>query len=101
MELSSTHNSNANQLRKISDAADEVVRGLTSINSLNRDPWLIYILVNSETRQAWSEESVTENYPIIDHFIDFLERRCDALESCKLNIRETKIKNAIVKDIRV
>ncbi|XP_055848250.1 uncharacterized protein LOC129913542 [Episyrphus balteatus] len=103
MDLPSVHTSNVSVLRKISDGADEIVRGLTSISSLTRDPWLIYILINKldfDTRQAWSEDYYSEDYPTINQLLDFLDRRCEALESCRTSTRESNpIKKPPVKSM--
>lgn len=36
----------AQALRKITDGADEVIRGLHAIEQTGRDPWIIYLLLS-------------------------------------------------------
>ncbi|XP_055916039.1 uncharacterized protein LOC129948917 [Eupeodes corollae] len=55
MALPSSNNLNLETLRKLTNGADEIVRGLNALQMNSRDPWLIYILVqklDSETKQA-------------------------------------------------
>lgn len=55
-----------------------------------------------ETRQAWPEASVNEDYPTMDQFLTFLEKRCEALESCRGHLREShRNKNVAVRSMHV
>ncbi|KAG8173076.1 hypothetical protein JTE90_026113 [Oedothorax gibbosus] len=68
------------QLRKISDTADEVIRGLKGLGTeaSSRDPWLIYInldKLDSETKQLWAQAKCEDQFPTFDEFIDFLNSR--------------------------
>lgn len=85
LSLSSCTASNIHVLRKIADGADEAIRGLNALGSNNRDPWLIYLLIQKldhETKQAWAEEVDSRDDCTIDEFLDFLQTRCACLESC-------------------
>ncbi|XP_055840650.1 uncharacterized protein LOC129908278 [Episyrphus balteatus] len=78
-------NSNPAILRKITDDADEVIRGLNSLDATTRDPWLIYILLQKldlETKQAWANEAGSRIDLTIQQFLDFLQNRCNCLEAC-------------------
>ena len=60
MDLSSVINPNAINFRKIAITSDDIIRGLSSIDSKanERYIWLIYILllkVDNETCKQWSE----------------------------------------------
>ncbi|HBK83129.1 MAG TPA: hypothetical protein DDZ41_05955, partial [Flavobacterium sp.] len=75
-------------IRTLWDSADEVIRGLKALgpNAEERDPWLIYILVDKldpETRSLWAQATVDKDYPSIRELFEFLSRRTDALESIK------------------
>lgn len=68
------------------DVAQEVVRGLKALGNKaeERDPWLIHILVNkldSESRSLWAQASTGNDFPSFDNFIEFLEKRCEALDT--------------------
>ncbi|XP_055923102.1 uncharacterized protein LOC129953729 [Eupeodes corollae] len=103
LSLPSASVSNVQTLRKISDGADEVVRGLSALNKSGRDPWLIYLLLNkldSDSKQSWAEHIGSREDCTIIEFLEFLEERCDALEACQsLNNRSvtsrTKLSNSI------
>ncbi|XP_055842658.1 uncharacterized protein LOC129909610 [Episyrphus balteatus] len=86
LSLPSASVPNVQTLRKISDGADEVVRGLSALNKSGRDPWLIYLLLNkldSDSKQSWAEHIGSREDCTIIEFLEFLEERCDALEACQ------------------
>lgn len=85
LSLPSCITPNIQTLRKISDGADESIRGLSALGSSDREPWLIYLLiqkVDHETGQAWAEEAGSRDNCTIKEFLDFLQTRCSCLESC-------------------
>ncbi|XP_062557932.1 uncharacterized protein LOC134222795 [Armigeres subalbatus] len=50
-----------------------------------RDPWLIHLLlekVDRETRTLWAQKIIDEENPLFADFIEFLQKRCDTLETC-------------------
>nr|XP_029729152.1 uncharacterized protein LOC115266749 [Aedes albopictus] len=74
-------------LRKLTSTSDDVVRQLKALGEEyeSRDPWLIHLLLEKldrETRSLWAQMLVDEDNPSFQDFITFLERRCDALETC-------------------
>ncbi|XP_062711095.1 uncharacterized protein LOC134289311 [Aedes albopictus] len=74
-------------LRKLTSTSDDVVRQLKALGQEyeSRDPWLIHLLLEKldrETRSLWAQMLVDEDNPSFQDFITFLERRCDALETC-------------------
>ncbi|XP_055844957.1 uncharacterized protein LOC129911250 [Episyrphus balteatus] len=86
LSLPTANNSNVQTLRKISDGADEVVRGLSALDKTGRDPWLIYLLLNkldSDTKQAWAENIGSREDVTVVELLDFLELRCNAFEACQ------------------
>ncbi|XP_055922710.1 uncharacterized protein LOC129953537 [Eupeodes corollae] len=86
LSLPTTNVCNVQTLRKISDGADEVVRGLSALGKSSRDPWLIYLLLNKldpDSKQAWAEHIGSREDCTIAEFLEFLEERCDALEACQ------------------
>ena len=85
LSLPSSKSENIQLLRKITDGADEVIRGLNALQCNNRDPWLIYLLlqkVDSDTRQAWADNLGAKEDPSIDQLLNFLQSRCSVLEAC-------------------
>ncbi|XP_038107028.1 uncharacterized protein LOC119766511 [Culex quinquefasciatus] len=74
-------------LRKIVSTSDEVVRQLKALGAQYeaRDPWLIHLVLEKldrETRSLWAQKLVDLEFPSFNEFVTFLERRCDALETC-------------------
>ncbi|XP_062538048.1 uncharacterized protein LOC134206364 [Armigeres subalbatus] len=74
-------------LRKLVSTSDEVVRQLKALGEEyeSRDPWLIHLLLEKldrETRSLWAQKLVEEDFPSFNDFVTFLERRCDAMETC-------------------
>lgn len=72
-------------LRKLSNVADEVIRGLRAqgAKAEERDPWLIHILlqkIDRDAHQAWAEHTNKVEFPSVENFISFINSRCDALE---------------------
>ncbi|XP_036340901.1 uncharacterized protein LOC118750283 [Rhagoletis pomonella] len=83
MNLPSTTVENSNLLRKISDGAHEVVRGLEASKQSGRDCWLIYLLVakiDPQSRSRWINDSKANAIPSIGEFLQFLDSRCEELE---------------------
>ncbi|XP_036337479.1 uncharacterized protein LOC118747503 [Rhagoletis pomonella] len=83
MSLSSVPSENAIGLRKISDGASEVIRGLEAVEQNERDHWLIHILLaklDPESRKKWIESSRTSIKPTVQEFLAFLDLRCEELE---------------------
>ncbi|XP_055912928.1 uncharacterized protein LOC129946684 [Eupeodes corollae] len=76
---------NLQSLRKITNGADEAIRGLKALDSSSRDPWLIYLLlqkVDQDTKKAWAEEVGSKDDSTIDELLQFLQTRCQCFESC-------------------
>ena len=81
-------------LRKLTDSADEIIRGIKSLGpeSTGRDPWLIFLMINkcdNETKQAWAEESGEKDLPSFEDFLRFLDKRCDALDTMDTSSRRS------------
>ena len=96
VSLPSTNSSNVVLLRKITDGADEVIRGLNALNTTGRDPWLIFLLnqkLDPDTKQAWAEHLGSKEGPTIDDLLEFLQNRCACLESCSTPVRHSKLRN--------
>ncbi|XP_062710724.1 uncharacterized protein LOC115256684 [Aedes albopictus] len=78
---------NAAGLKKLVATSDDVIRQLKALGNEyeTRDPWLIHMLlekVDRETRALWAQKIIDEENPMFADFIDFLQKRCDALETC-------------------
>ncbi|XP_055543590.1 uncharacterized protein LOC129729131 [Wyeomyia smithii] len=80
-------------LRKLVTTSDEVIRQLKALGEEHesRDPWLIHLLLDKldrETRVQWAQKLVDIENPKFTDFLTFLERRCDALETCASFIKK-------------
>ncbi|XP_067613495.1 uncharacterized protein [Eurosta solidaginis] len=98
LSLPTCHTAYANSLRKITDGADEVIRGLNALNSNQRDPWLIHILlgkVDDETKKDWAESSDAITERTFEELLQFLVRRCNSLESCQPSTHSTGRRAAV------
>ncbi|XP_055918318.1 uncharacterized protein LOC129950401 [Eupeodes corollae] len=103
MALPSSNNLNLETLRKLTNGADEIVRGLNALQMNSRDPWLIYILVqklDSETKQAWAKKVESRDDCTIQEFLLFLQNQCVCLESCSSFSGPIKTLNKVSNNIR-
>ena len=83
MSLPKTAVEDVSILRRISDGANEVIGGLSTLSNSGRDCWLIYLLlekIDSESKRIWIRDSQDINFPSIERFLKFLDNRCDTLE---------------------
>ncbi|XP_070854664.1 uncharacterized protein [Drosophila suzukii] len=86
VNLPSTDRADVTVLRKVTDGATEIVRGLDAAGQTNRDCWIInFILVkiDAETRRKWIEGSRELESPSVDDLLKFLDRRCEEFELSK------------------
>lgn len=79
-------NTNTQSLRRVVDTASEVIAGLKALggDAESRDIWLNHIILNKlddDSRRAWATKTVDTKYPTFDSLLDFLEKRCNALET--------------------
>ncbi|KAL7743211.1 hypothetical protein ACLKA6_016339 [Drosophila palustris] len=83
MELPTTKISNVSVLRKVTDGANEIVRGLDAIGQTGRDCWIAYLLLaklDPESRRKWAEISQDKTSPKLDDLFQFLDARCEEFE---------------------
>ncbi|XP_038116638.1 uncharacterized protein LOC119768917 [Culex quinquefasciatus] len=85
---------NAKELKHLVATSDDVVRQLKALGREyeSRDPWLIHLLlekVDRETRSLWAQKIITVENPTFANFQEFLEQRCDALETCSAFSKKT------------
>lgn len=83
--LPSVTQQNARQLRHLISTADVILRGISALGYESRDPWIIFMLLQKldpETQSMWSLEISGKDEPTQEELFKFLEKRCDALESC-------------------
>lgn len=102
LEQPSATNGEAKSLRHLSDFSDEVLKGVEALgdDAEDRDPWLLHILlqkVDTDTQEAWALETVDEEFPKIQNFLDFLNKRCDVKESCALLNKKRSTRSSISK----
>ncbi|XP_043947289.2 uncharacterized protein LOC122817906 [Drosophila biarmipes] len=86
MSLPTTTKIDATVLRKVSDGANEIVRGLDAVNQTGRDCWIIYLALeklDADTRRRWIERSMESDSPTLEEFFKFLDSRCEELELSK------------------
>ncbi|XP_070074700.1 uncharacterized protein [Drosophila takahashii] len=86
MSLPTTTKVDASILRKVSDGANEIIRGLDAVNQMGRDCWIIYLALeklNADTRRRWIERSMDTDSPTLEEFFKFLDSRCEELELSK------------------
>ncbi|XP_062533922.1 uncharacterized protein LOC134202935, partial [Armigeres subalbatus] len=74
-------------LKKLVTTSDDVIRQLKALGNEfeSRDPWLIHLLlekVDKETRSLWAQKIIDVDNPMFADFLEFLQKRCDALETC-------------------
>ncbi|XP_065094995.1 uncharacterized protein LOC135716231 [Ochlerotatus camptorhynchus] len=84
---------NASGLKKLVATSDDTIRQLKALGNEyeTRDPWLIHLLlekVDRETRSLWAQKIIDEENPKFADFIEFLQKRCDALETCSAFYRK-------------
>ncbi|XP_038106910.1 uncharacterized protein LOC119766434 [Culex quinquefasciatus] len=77
----------SNGLKKLVATSDDVVRQLKPLGREyeSRDPWLIHLLLEKldrETRSLWAQRIINIENPTFAAFLEFLQQRCDALETC-------------------
>ncbi|XP_055922749.1 uncharacterized protein LOC129953531, partial [Eupeodes corollae] len=104
ISLPSCSSPNVQSLRKLTDGADETLRGLKALDSNSRDHWLIFILLQKldhDTKQAWAEERASsDECSTIEQFVEFLENRCSCLESCYTSTRASKTSTKTQNSVR-
>lgn len=99
MEQPVMSETNYTKLRSLTNNSDEIIRSLTTLNQEGRDPWIIHILtskLDSETRQIWATKVIEDKKTSLEDLFQFLENRCDAIESCQSqNTRNLPVKNQV------
>ncbi|XP_065724971.1 uncharacterized protein [Drosophila suzukii] len=84
--LPTTTKIDATVLRKVSDGANEIVRGLDAVNQKGRDCWIINLALeklDADTRRRWIERSMETDSHTVEEFFTFLDSRCEELELSK------------------
>ncbi|XP_070075721.1 uncharacterized protein [Drosophila takahashii] len=74
---------NVGILRKISDGANEIVRGFDAVGQTGRDCWVIHLLlakIDSESRRKWVDFSRDVTSLRIEDLFGFLDARCEEFE---------------------
>ncbi|XP_041565958.1 uncharacterized protein LOC121467779 [Drosophila elegans] len=86
VNLPSTSRADVSILRKVTDGATEIVRGLDAAGQTDRDCWVIHFIltkIDAETRRKWIEGSRELESPTVDDLLKFLDRRCEEFELSK------------------
>ncbi|XP_070854242.1 uncharacterized protein [Drosophila suzukii] len=86
VNLPSTARADVTVLRKVTDGANEIVRGLDAAGQTNRDCWIIHFIlakIDAETRRKWIEGSRELESPSVDDLLKILDRRCEEFELSK------------------
>ncbi|XP_044251339.1 uncharacterized protein [Drosophila takahashii] len=74
VNLLSTSRADVAVLRKVTDGATEIVRGLDAAGQTNRDCWIIHFIlakIDAETRRKWIEGSRELESPSVDDLLKF------------------------------
>ncbi|XP_055590386.1 uncharacterized protein LOC129742509 [Uranotaenia lowii] len=87
MEQPTVSVSNLQALSKLVTTSDELVQQLDALGEeyQSRDPWLIYLTLeklDKDTRASWSQEVVENENPTFEELLQFLQQRCEVLETC-------------------
>lgn len=85
----------ATALRKLYNTSNEVIRALDALDKEHkyRDSWLIFMLIDKldpESRTLWCRDTSEINLPNLNHFFQFLGKRCDELEAQPNNQYQSK-----------
>ncbi|XP_070854731.1 uncharacterized protein [Drosophila suzukii] len=86
MSLPATTRIDATVLWKVSDGANEIIRGLDMVNQTGRDCWIIYLALeklDADTRRRWVERRMETDSPTLEELFKFLGSRCEELELSK------------------
>lgn len=94
MSQPSVSTANSQNIRKLLDTSDEVIRGLKALGEKaeSRDHWLIYLLtckLDDKTNSLWAQTSSESEFPTLQQFFEFLGKRIDALESLRTTVKRT------------
>lgn len=84
-ELPNVTQVTAEKLRHLTSTSDVILRSISSLGYESRDPWIIYMILEKldpETQSLWSLETSGNDEPTQKELFQFLNKRCDALESC-------------------
>ncbi|XP_055714973.1 uncharacterized protein LOC129809183 [Phlebotomus papatasi] len=84
-------NPNGSNLKKIYTTSISTLQALDTLKSNERDPWLIYIILDKldhESQVLWSRE-IGEDIPKWDQFTDFLKKRYKSLQVCPSSAQKT------------
>ncbi|XP_058817687.1 uncharacterized protein LOC131680996 [Topomyia yanbarensis] len=90
-------------LKKLVATSDDVIRQLKALGNEfeSRDPWLIHLLlekVDKETRSLWAQKIIDVDNPTFTDFLEFLQKRCDALETCTAFTKPTSQGDVVKKE---
>ncbi|XP_058840578.1 uncharacterized protein LOC131696067 [Topomyia yanbarensis] len=90
-------------LKKLVATSDDVIRQLKALGNEfeSRDPWLIHLLlekVDKETRSLWAQKIIDVDNPTFTDFLEFLQKRCDALETCTAFTKRTSQGDVVKKE---
>ena len=86
LKLPNVRQSKPIELRNMLDTTNQIIRGLSTLGkeAESRDPWLIYMMKNKldhESQSAWGHTIADKPFPTLKEFLEFLEKRSNALES--------------------
>ncbi|XP_043064457.1 uncharacterized protein LOC122320328 [Drosophila ficusphila] len=83
MALAAAPNGEVSNLRKLSDGANEIIRGLDAVGETSRDCWVIHLVLAKivpDSRRKWIEDTRGSATPTVADLFRFLDDRCEDFE---------------------
>ncbi|XP_070072144.1 uncharacterized protein [Drosophila takahashii] len=83
MELVAAPNGEVSNLRKLTDGANNIIRGLDAVGETSRDCWVIHLVlakIDSDSRSKWIEDTRGAATPTVTDLFKFLDDRCEDFE---------------------
>ncbi|XP_070074050.1 uncharacterized protein [Drosophila takahashii] len=83
MELVAAPNGEVSNLRKLTDGANEIIRGLDAVGETSRDCWVIHLVlakIDPDSRRKWIEDTRGAATPTVTDLFKFLDDRCEDFE---------------------
>ncbi|XP_044317826.1 uncharacterized protein LOC123038140 [Drosophila rhopaloa] len=83
MALAAAPNGEVSNLRKLTDGANEIIRGLDAVGETSRDCWVIHLVlakIDPDSRRKWIEDTRGSATPTVADLFRFLDDRCEDFE---------------------
>jgi len=83
MRLAAAPNGEVSKLRKLTDGANEIIRGLDAVRDTSRDCWVIHLVlakIDPDSRRKWIEDTRGVAVPTVTDLFKFLDNDCEDFE---------------------